>query len=854
MNDQTYIDSLALCDRCPFQTKNKVPSSGNPKLCKYILMGEAPGRNEVRKGKPFLGDTGILLAAFLARVDLKLHSDDFYLMNALSCSVRGKTKTPRAVTACRPRVLAELAEINPEATLVLMGRNAREVLYPGEKGGILGSRGWRRWKGRDVYIMAHPSYYLYNPDQAPMLVKDVMRVKRGRLPQIGPFEKVDHRGDDLVTIDHLGYTYSVLDTYEKLDWLISVLRNVPKKNRGFLAYDIESDQVDYQRDRIMCVSISTCSGRAYIIPDSLLYEDAHEFVTTDWSKQKWAGFVEDWRYLTGSYLKPDSKTVALLRVLFGLSGYKWAAHNSKFDMRFLSHLGVKNIRCDFDTINAHYVLDERKGGHGLKALSDDYFDVGDYESDLFQYIVKKSAHYSRIPRAVLYRYNAMDTECTLRLARTLESELKAEGLYEWPFKNVLMAALPMLLEAELAGVEIDWEEVDRIEVDELLPEIEKLQVELRLICGHPDLNPLSSVKVNNILYDEFKMPLVSARTRAGGRRVGGRSSQKAIMDAWAKMQERGELQVSEDAQRFIKTLAQYRHLRKLLGSYVRKWRKFRGTDNRVHTSYHLRGTVTGRLSSTDPPMQTIPSKITDRWGPLIANMHIAKPGWKLLYGDYSQAELMGVASFSGDKFMIEAFQQENADYHSIVAQAAFGDDFTRDQRQASKKLTFGWLYGGNVRGIALDALQFDGAVAERFAHEWDDLFQEVGRWRKKQAAHMVKHGYVESIFGRRRRRVLLTDKNIGKAKRIAVNSPIQSAISDFNLLSAVKLYHRFKGTDYARVVLLIHDSLIMEVREDKLEEVSKIMHEIMLETPAKYIKEFPFKVDLKYSHQLGDLT
>ena len=133
-----------------------------------------------------------------------------------------------------------------------------------------------------------------------------------------------------------------------------------------------------------------------------------------------------------------------------------------------------------------------------------------------------------------------------------------------------MAALPMLLEAELTGVEIDWKEADWIEVDELLPEIDKLRDELRLISGHPDLNPLSSVKVNNILYDKFKMPLVSARTRAGGTHVGGRSSQKAIMDAWAKMQERGELKVSEDAQRIVKALAQYRHLRKLLGSYVRK--------------------------------------------------------------------------------------------------------------------------------------------------------------------------------------------------------------------------------------------------------------------------------------------
>lgn len=892
------------CDGCPFRGRKKVPSSGNPETCKYVLVGEAPGRNEVNQGKPFVGETGVLLRAFLSQVGLDPHSDDFYLMNALSCQVRRKTDVNAAVYNCRERVYEELNYVIrehmrrgiPIPTIVLMGLNARNSVFPGAQGGILGSRGWSKYKGQDVYISVHPSYFLYNPTEAQMLIKDIQRWTRGKQPPIGPFELNraleeqtqilaigempwgEHREEEVtryqdneqfwtwnkfdrqgyttweeVKRGQIGYQAYILDTPELLSDFYSLMYHIEPKERGFIAFDIETDQVDYQRDRILCLSISPIEGLAFIIPDSLLYLDGHEFVTTNWSKKKWERFTQHFKYLTGSYLRPDWGTAATLRGIFGTPGYKWVGQNSKFDMRFLYNIGVRNVRCDFDTIVAHYVLDERPSGHGLKAMADDYFDVGDYESDLFKYITKKSAHYSRVPREVLYGYNAMDTECTLRLARVLDKELREQDLFERPFSTVLMRALPMLFSAELSGVFVDWEEVDRIEDEELQPEIEKLRDRLRKISGNPTLNPLSSKRVNDILYDEMHMPFVEARTRAGGNKVGGRSSQKAIMDAWDKLHQLGKLDVSEEAWEFVQTLKEYRHLRKLLGSYIRKWRNLRGTDDRVHTNFLLRGTVTGRLAAKDPPMQTIPSKVTDRWGPMVANMHKAQPGWKLMYADYSQAELMVLAELSQDEFMLDAFKR-GADYHTEVALAAYGENWTRDQRQACKKLTFGWAYGGTVKEIAMDALQFDGPVAERFAKEWDDMFPGAVAWRRAQGDFMERNGYVQSIYGRRRRQPLITRVNKGKARRIAINAPIQSAVSDFNLMSATRLYERYRDTDYARVVLLIHDSIVMEVRDDKIDEVREVMRETMLDVPREFFPDISFKAEVKVSDQLGDLT
>lgn len=825
----------ANCNSCPYKNRPKVESEGDPKTCKYILVGEAPAHDEVRKGRPFVGATGRLLMAFLKRVGIS--RDECYITNAVLCQLpHNKAGLAEAIKCCRPRLLAELETINTGATLAVMGGIARDALYPGEKGGILASRGWRLFDGRETLVMAHPAFFLYNPNDAPMLLKDLTRLKRGR--QEAP--KVE---------------YALLDTKELLEEFIASLHRKPLEERGYIAFDIETTQVDFQRDRILCLSISPEYGSAYIIPDSLLYQDGIEWVTTGWSKQKWEQFESDPRYRDGSYLKPNYDTVALLSELFNLTKYTYVGHNLKFDLRFLvGQLGISPPVSMADTIVMHYTLDERKGGHSLKALADDYFDVGDYEHDLFNYIAKKSGHYSNVPRSVLYRYNSMDTECTLRLAYTLEAELKQQGLFERPYKFPMEAALPMLLHAELYGVGVDWKEMERIDDKEIEPELQLVAQELRDISGHPDLNPLSSQKVIKIVYDELHFPIIEVRTRAAGKRIKARSTQVAVLDGWKKLWEQGKLPVTKAAWHFVERLRYYRHIRKMRGSYVRKWQNFRGTDDRVHTSFLLRGTTTGRLSSKDPPLQTIPSKIKEKWSVLVANTHVPKKGWKLVYADYSQAELMVAACLSGDEFMLDTFRKEGADYHSEVARSAFGENFTHDDRQHAKRLTFGWLFGGNVYEIALNALQYEGPVAQRFAEEWDRLFAKVVAWREAQGELMQRQGYVESIFGRRRRYLLLTSRNVGKAKRVAMNAPIQSAASDLNLVSAIRLHEIYKDTDYAHVILLIHDSTILEVKDEYVEEVKKVMHQVMLEVPKEVFPQVPFQADVKVGEKLGDLT
>ncbi len=702
-----------------------VGHAGDLSTCKYVLVGEAPARDEVWKKVPFVGVTGRLFRKMIARV--RVREKDCYITNAVKCMIpphlKGKAKQKvltQAIAHCKGQINAELLETPEGVPIALMGKGARDSIFPEmSKGGVIASRGWYKWRDdRDMLVTVHPAYVMYNQDNAPLFLKDMTRLKNGPQEPIGPFEvaraiplggkrgagkytwvseedygwassqswslsaqnyaagryraflhhgvlektghdltlfgkqrgdlqadhinrdKLDNRRSNLRAASlsqahlnrgprkgkqwsskykgvsyapqlnatnpwivcaadkHWGYhaseveaarTYDriiqeqnpgeivflnfppkkelkyegwVLDTLELLQGLIDKMKAVPVEDRDFVAVDLETDQVDYHRDRILCMSISLKPGTAFIIPDSLLYKDGKTMVTTGATKEQVARFLERLVYIMGmAYGEPRSATVALLNEMFSIPGYRWAGHNYKFDLRFLKgQLGVTKAHVDFDTIVAHYTLDERKGGHALKPLADDYFDTGDYEKGIKQFIRGKGGRYSMIPRRVLYRYNLMDAEITRKFAVRFEADLKKDGLYERPFMFPMMAAYPMLLRMELKGIAINWPELDRFSEEEVLPEANKLKEELRALCGHPNLNPQSSKQMINLFYDELHFPIVRFRRRQQGTRVSKRTTEKGYIMACAELWKKGKLPVTKAAWSIALKLRDYRHI------------------------------------------------------------------------------------------------------------------------------------------------------------------------------------------------------------------------------------------------------------------------------------------------------
>jgi DNA polymerase-1 len=824
------------CEHCPLKGNKQVGPEGDYLTAKYIFVGEAPGREEVAGGRPFIGVSGKLLRKMWERTGIS--PDECYITNVCKCKAPGNKVPPKALAACRHNLLNELIMFERETPIVALGGSARDALMPYLAGqGVLGTRGWHTTPGgRTVLVTVHPAYIVYNPNNAPMLFKDLVRLKRGRHPP--------------VTVD-----YDLLDTLPKLQEWVSRQRSrwAMDKEPRFVAFDLETDQVDYHRDRILCIGIGYDEGLAAIIPDSLIYEDGMEWWSAKWTEGMWKQFLTDPRYRKSRVWEPNPEVVKWLEALFECPNVRWVAHNSKFDLRFLQgQLGIFNARVDFDTIVAHYTLDERRGGHALKGLADEWYDTGDYEGELLGWVGKKGGRYSKCPRELLYEYNAMDAEVTRRLAIDFEQELKQQGLYEKPFLFPMMAAIPTLLAMEIRGVLVDNTRLDVAETRYLIEE-ERLTATLRRLGDAPDLNPRSVKQLRPVMFETLGIPKIAVRTRSRGAKKGAGTTCKEAIDQWIQMYEKDEL--TTDQGEFVTALRDYRHAQKMRGSYVKNLRKFQGLHGRVHTSYLLRGTVTGRLAAKDPAMQTIPSDPRDELGMMIANSLVPEEGWSFLYADYSQMELRILACMSGDPVMIEAFtdiSHGRVDFHSSVAREFFGPDFTPRQRSwYVKRAVFGWAYGGNVFEIIRDALGVDESKARWFADEWATKFEVCNQHRKELAALMLKQGYIESVFGRRRRFPLITRNNRIEAMLAAGNMPMQSGAADVLLVASIRLHDMYKDSGYAYPVLNIHDALVMEVRNDKVDEVSKTMRHVMEATAEEHFPQVPFIADVLVGGALG---
>jgi len=824
------------CEGCPLKGRQSVGPDGDVLSAKYILVGEAPGREEVSKGLPFVGPTGRGLMHLLKAMGIS--REECYLTNAVKCNLPDKktmavTDLPAALKACRPALMNELRQAPADTPILVMGKAARDSLLPAlKRHGILTSRGWYERAGRNLLVTVHPAYVvLYQPNQVLTFLHDLARLKRG--PQAP------------VTV-----RYRVLD-YAGLFKFAQLVAS-GKYDGEMLSFDLETDQVDWQRDRVLSIQFCLPNEAVVIVPDSVLYEDGMEWVTTDWDKDDWEDYLTYPPYLRGEMWQPAPAAAALLQGIFAREEIEWVGHNAHFDLKFLREaLGVDTARVDFDTMIAHYALDERRGGHGLKVLADLYYDTGNYEKEVVRHAGKKSGRYSKVPRKLLYHYGAMDVIVSRRLGYEFRKQLMDQNLYINPFLFPLMKAVEMLLSMSVRGILIDWKGLAEFDADVLGPEMERVRQQMADFVGRPNLNPNSAVQMIEVVYDEMGFPVIAVRTRSAGKKVKKRSTMKVVVDAWAARAE--ELGLTPEQIEFVQMLKHWRHVAKMRQAYVRVWQKHRGTDDAVHPSIWLRGSVTGRLSMRDPPGQTIPSDPRDTWGMGITRAHTARPGWKFVYSDYGQMELRIAACISMDPEMIASFNKEAPDYHTDVATAAFGPDFTKYQRDFCKRLTFGWLFGGNAYEIAKDALQFTEAVARRFSDDWNDRFKVMIAYHKMIWRKMKTQGYVESITGRRRRFHLITRQNQKDARGAALNMPIQSAASDMTLISAIKMHEKYDATGYAHVALLIHDSLIMEVRDDRVDEVAEDMRKTMIDTAHSYFPQVPFDADTKIGVNLEEV-
>lgn len=580
-----------------------------------------------------------------------------------------------------------------------------------------------------------------------------------------------------------------------------------------ICIDLETDLVDWRENDILCMGIGISEYHAFVIPAWLLAQ-------------------------------PDVQDA--IRVLFS-SGVSIIGQNIMFDLVYLyHHYGISNVRGDQDTMIAHYVLDE-SSPHGLKEQLLSRFDMEDYEAELVKkYRRTSTTPYSVIPPDKLYEYNAKDVCYNMLLWSILKKELQEEGLWERPYRYPIMASHPTLLGMELRGLPVASDRLGPLDADmEILQH--KLEQESFAIAGQP-FNPNSPKQVAHIMYDVLKLPIVQVRGKKP--RTTCEEARVLILD---------QIPSTSPGAKFLTVLDEIRSLSKLRSSYVNNmWQWL--IDGRVHPHYKLTGTVTGRLSASDPAIQTIPRPGTgeaggERWGKAIKSIFVAGEGMTFVLSDYSQAELRVAAALSGDEFLVSAYK-EGRDIHSETAAEMFGPNFTKEQRGYAKSFNFALIYGGTEHSFAA-ATGMPIEVARELVGKMTARMPGFVAFRDHLAEVMQDQGYVEYRTGRRRRWPLLTTENMEDMKKAAINSPIQGTASDLNLEAMIEMdlwLARHRDTyPTAQLALTVHDSIGLIVPIHQARTLGTILRNIMEHTASKLFPEVPWKVDVEWGPSWGEL-
>lgn len=552
----------------------------------------------------------------------------------------------------------------------------------------------------------------------------------------------------------------------------------------YLSLDVELDmegdfrRVDAKNPEFLCIGISSRPGAAVVYPKHVVDHPM-------------------WR--------------AALDNIYEHGNNKWVYQNGKFDTQFLWGAGIGNARIDEDTMLMHYVCDERKGTHDLESLAVEYLRAPKYKTDAKQYLPFKGASLANLPQGVLYEYNAGDADVTLRLLEPLRKEMIHDGVTR-PYSELLIPGSNALARAEYVGAKVDREG--------LLDLGSKLSERLgnkRSVLNRWVANPNSPIQVKGALHD-----------------LGYDVESTNVTQLEELIKHGGEVK------EFATALLEYRTDAKLLSTYVTGLGKSL-VRSRVHPTFLLHGTETGRLSCRRPNLQNIPS------GSIIRDAFISGPDNILLQADYSQIEFRLAAILSGDEWLLEQFRA-GREFHKEVARRFYGDVWTPTQYLRAKAVNFGILYGRGAKSLS-DEWEMPYKEAQRMIDTFFGQAPGLKDYHRGIEKEIRERGYLESYFGRKRRFWLVTKQNWHMVAKEGYNFPLQSTASDLTLSSLIQLEPLLRGK--AAPVITVHDSIIFEVRRQYLEEVRETVQKVMEATPVSDI--CPTPVEIKTGERWGSL-
>lgn len=424
----------------------------------------------------------------------------------------------------------------------------------------------------------------------------------------------------------------------------------------------------------------------------------------------------------------------------------------------------------------------------------------------------------------------------------LKKEVKKLGRVETVFETIEKPLVPVLEQMEVRGVLVDTKVLQSLATT-YSKELTKIEKSIYKLAGH-EFNISSPKQLGDVLFDELKIIPEKQKRTAGGQRSTRES----------------ELEKIREEHPIIADILDYRELKKLLSTYIENLPPLLGKDGRLHAEFVQTGTTTGRMASQNPNLQNIP--LHSERGKAIRHAFIASPGFTLAALDYSQVELRIAAILSGDEKFCEIFRS-GRDVHREVAAEVFGVDpaeVDSEMRRRAKVINFGILYGMGVNALRAQ-LGSTTAEAHQYLENYFTTFKTLSEYLEKTKGFARKHGYTETLLGRRRQFPEMKSSLPyvrAQAERMAINAPIQGTSADVIKLAMVwvdQMLHEAKATEEAFLLLQVHDELVYEIADSRLGELAPKIKEIMESViPEEDSRGVPLTVVLKTGNDWGSLT
>ena len=618
--------------------------------------------------------------------------------------------------------------------------------------------------------------------------------------------------------------YETVTTLQRLGEWIAMCQAA-----GRFAFDTETTSLDAMRADLVGFSLAVEPGKACYVPVG---------------HTSGAGDLFGGGGLLPGQI-PIKDALGHLRPLLADPAVLKIGQNLKYDALVLAQHGLSIAPID-DTMLMSYALDGGRGGHGMDDLAQRHLKHTCISFDqVIQHApgAKKSDKtFAGVPIDKASQYAAEDADVTLRLWMVLAPRLVAERM-KTVYETLERPLLPVIVDMERAGIEVDRAILGKLS-SQFAQGIARLEEEVQSLAapatGGQKFNLGSPKQLGELLFDNLKLP--------GGKRTktGQWETRASLLDDLA-----GNEELPEDARRLINTMLEWRQLSKLRSTYTDALPEhIHPTTKRIHTSYALAATTTGRLASTDPNLQNIPVRTKE--GRMIRTAFVAPPGSKLISADYSQIELRVLAHIAEIPQLKKAFE-DGLDIHAMTASEMFGvpvKDMPAEVRRRAKAINFGIIYGISAFGLA-NQLGISKEEAGAYIKTYFERFPGIRDYMEKTKRFAHDHGYVETIFGRRIHYPEINTKNPsmrGFLERAAINAPIQGSAADIIRRAMVRMPAALEeaGIGSARMLLQVHDELVFEAKATDAEKTISTAKHVMEKAslPAVQLK-VPIKVDAK---------